>query len=208
MYRVILIAVPGAGKSTILKRVSENVENLSIVNFGDVMFEEARKVGIRSRDDMRKLMDSESYIMLQEKAAEKIGGINGRVIVDTHAAVKTPKGYYPGLPPNVTQRIRPRAIIFLEFRPEDILARRLKDNVAGIRKREGETIEEIEEHQRVSIAYAIASSTYSSSYFVKLSFRYPEAYPFQHVDDAASKLIHYLSSLEEEHKAHSPETIR
>ncbi|MEM0381903.1 MAG: adenylate kinase [Nitrososphaerota archaeon] len=208
MYKVVLIAVPGAGKSTIMKRVSERVERLVVVNFGDVMFEEARKLGIGSRDDMRRLMDSESYIRLQEKAAERIGAINGRVIVDTHAAVKTPKGYYPGLPPVVTQKIRPRAIIFLEFRPEDILARRQKDNVAGVRRREHETLEEIEEHQKTSIAYAIAASNHSSSYFVKFSFRYAEAYPFQHVDDAASKLIHYLSSLEVEFRDQSPEAVR
>lgn len=196
MYRVVLIAVPGSGKSTILKKVAEKVENLTIVNFGDVMFDEARKIGVKSRDDMRRLMDSESYIDIQEKAAEFIGSLNGRVIIDTHAAIKTPHGYYPGLPPNVTNRIRPRAIILLEFRPEDILARRMKDNATGVRRREHESLEEIEEHQRASLTYAIAASTYSSSYFVKFSFRYPETFPFQHVEDAASKLTQYLSSLE------------
>lgn len=192
-----MIAVPGAGKSTILKRVSEKVADLKVVNFGDAMFEEARKLGVKSRDDMRRLVDPESYIKIQEMAAEAIGSMSGKIIVDTHAAIKTPRGYYPGLPPNVTQRIKPRAVIFLEFRPEDILARRLKDNTAGVRRREQESLEEIDEHQKVSIAYAAAASAYSLCYFVKFSLRYAETYPFQHVDDAASKLIHYLSSLEE-----------
>ncbi|MEM0444949.1 MAG: adenylate kinase [Nitrososphaerota archaeon] len=196
MYKVILIAVPGSGKSTILKRLSEKVENLTVVNFGDAMFEEASKRGVRSRDDMRRIMDSESYIRIQEKAAEALGSLIGKVIIDTHSAIKTPHGYYPGLPPYVTTRIKPRAIIFLEFRPEDILARRMKDNVAGVRRREHESLEEIEEHQHVSVMYAIAASTYSSSHFVKFSFRYPETYPYQHVEDASSKLAQYLSSIE------------
>ncbi|MCS7145247.1 MAG: adenylate kinase [Nitrososphaerota archaeon] len=196
MYKVILLAVPGAGKSTILKRISERVENVKIVNFGDVMFEEARKIGIKSRDDMRRLVDSDTYVRIQEKAAESIGSIEGKVVVDTHAAVKTPKGYYPGLPPHVTQRIKPLSIIFLDFRPEDIVARRMKDNTAGVRRREHESLEEIDEHQRISLSYAVAASAYSSCYFVKFSLRYAETYPFQHVDDAASKLIHYLATLE------------
>jgi len=195
MWKVIVIAVPGSGKSTILGRVSEAVESLVVVNFGDVMFEEAKRLGLRNRDEMRRIMDSETYISIQERAAEIIGGMNGRVIIDTHAAVKTSKGFYPGLPPRVLQLIKPKALVFLEFRPEDILARRQKDNLAGVRRREDESLEDIEEHQRVSFTYAIAASAYSRSYFVKYSLRYPESYPYQHVDDASSRLIHLLRQL-------------
>jgi adenylate kinase len=196
MFKVIVIALPGAGKTTILQRVSEQIKDLKLINFGDIMFEEARRsLGIASRDDMRRLMDSESYIRVQERAAEIIGGMSGKIVIDTHAAIKTVNGYYPGLPPTVTRLVRPKSIIFLEFRPEDIINRRMKDSAAGVRRREHESIEEIEEHQRISLMFAVASATYSSCYFVKFSLRYPETYPYQHVDDAASKLIQYLKSL-------------
>jgi adenylate kinase len=208
MYKVIVLALPGAGKTTILHRVAEQIKDLKIINFGDVMFEEARRLlAVGSRDDMRRLMDSESYVCIQQRAAEVLGGLSGKIVIDTHAAIRTLNGYYPGLPPTVTQLIRPRSVIFLEFRPEDIISRRIKDNVAGIRRREHESIEEVEEHQRISMIFAIASATYSSAYLVKISLRYPETYPYQHVDDAASRLTQYLRSLEKGTYV-SSETVR
>jgi adenylate kinase len=50
MFKVIVIALPGAGKTTILQRVSEQIKDLKLINFGDIMFEEARRsLGIASR---------------------------------------------------------------------------------------------------------------------------------------------------------------
>ena len=45
--------VPGVGKSTVMAAAVEY--GYKIVNFGTIMFEEARKEGVADRDDMRKL---------------------------------------------------------------------------------------------------------------------------------------------------------
>ncbi len=201
MVRVVVLAVPGAGKTTIFKKLTEMRPDVKILNFGDLMFKEAAVIyGLKSRDEMRSKIPFDSYRELQELAAENISRQDGTIIVDTHAAVKTPYGYYPGIPSTVVAKLRPHSIIFLEYRPEDIAARRAKDETAGIRSRGAESYQEIEEHQAIALTYAIAASNAASCYFNRFSFRYPEAYPFQHVNDAAEKIKTHVELLEAMYK--------
>jgi adenylate kinase len=197
MVRVIVLAVPGAGKTTIFKKLTELRPDIKILNFGDLMYKEAATLyGIKSRDEMRSKIPFDAYRDLQELAADSIAKQSGTIIVDTHAAVKTPYGYYPGLPLSVVAKMKPHSIVFLEYRPEDIAARRAKDETAGIRTRGTESYQEIEEHQMVAMTYAIAASNAASCYFNRFSFRYPEAYPYQHVNDAAEKIKAHVELLE------------
>ncbi len=196
MVRVIVTAVPGSGKTTVLNKVKEKEPEVVVTNLGTVMFEIAReRYNITSRDDMRKVIPVEEYRAIQVEAAERIGRMEGKVLVDTHALIKTPVGYYPGLPPPLLDAIKPHAIVFLDFRPEDILERRKKDEDV-MRSRGLEPLEEIEEHQRLSEMAAIAAATYSSSYYLKFSCRYPQSYPYQHAEELSDRLIDYLKRLE------------
>jgi adenylate kinase len=78
MVKIIVTAVPGAGKSTILKRVVEKIPSIKIVNFGDIMLEEASKrFGINDRDELRKKLNFKDYKILQEDAAKIIAGMEG-----------------------------------------------------------------------------------------------------------------------------------
>ncbi|MCF8884533.1 MAG: adenylate kinase [Nitrososphaerota archaeon] len=200
MVKVIVTAVPGAGKTTILQKVSEKLKDIKIINFGDIMFEEAKKkFGISSRDEMRVKIGLHEYRLLQEAAGEIIGRMDGDIIIDTHASVKTPYGYYPGLPSKVLEEIKPDAIVFLEFRPEDILARRVKDlaktESEGKRIREVERIEDVEEHQRISREMAAAAANHISCYFQVIRFLEPQKYPYQHAEEGASKIIELVEKL-------------
>jgi adenylate kinase len=196
LVRVIVTAVPGSGKTTVLNMVKEKAPEVVVTNLGTVMFEIAReRYNIASRDEMRKVIPVEEYRTIQVEAAERIGRMEGKVLVDTHALIKTPVGYYPGLPPPLLNAIKPHAIVFLDFRPEDILERRRKDEDV-LRSRGLESLEEIEEHQRLSEMAAIAAATYCASYYLKLSCRYPQSYPYQHAEELSVKLIDYLKRLE------------
>jgi adenylate kinase len=196
LVRVIVTAVPGSGKTTVLNMVKEKAPDVVVTNLGTVMFEIAReRYNIASRDDMRKVIPIEEYRAIQVEAAERIGRMEGKVLVDTHALIKTPVGYYPGLPPPLLNAIKPHAIVFFDFRPEDILERRRKDEDV-LRSRGLESLEEIEEHQRLSEMAAIAAAAYCSSYYLKLSCRYPQSYPYQHAEELSAKLIDYLKRLE------------
>ena len=51
MSIVIVTGVPGVGKSTVMNSAKDFGYN--IVNFGTTMFEEGKKEGVSSRDDLR-----------------------------------------------------------------------------------------------------------------------------------------------------------
>ena len=154
--RIVATGVPGVGKTSIMERVA-NKMNLSIVNYGSVMFEVAKSQGlVEDRDQIRKL-PVESQRLIQEKAAEKIYEM-GDIIVDTHCTIKTPEGYYPGLPEWVLKKLKPDRILLVEATKEEIANRRSNDKS---RVRDAETEDEIDEHQRmnryVAMAYSILS---------------------------------------------------
>lgn len=202
MVRVVVVAVPGAGKSTILKKVMEKVPTLKIVNFGDYMFEEAKKsLGISDRDEMRKKISPMDYKDLQEKAASEIAKLEGDLMIDTHAAIKTPFGYYPGLPSRVAEILKIDAIVVLEFRPEDILQRRMKDlktESTQRRIREIEHAEEIQEHQNVGREFAAAAANHVCCYLLCLKFLEPQKYPYQHAEEAAAAIADLIKKLKGE----------
>jgi len=128
---VIIVGIPGVGKTTVVSRVVELLKQknvkVSVSIFGSVMFEEAKKKGVQSRDDLRKLSVKEQR-ELQSMAARTIASIHdGVVIVDTHAFISTKEGFYPGLPHNVLEILNPDSFIMITARSEEIYNRRMTD---------------------------------------------------------------------------------
>ena len=195
--KIFVVALPGSGKSTTLKKLSEVLPEVKVVNFGDLMYEEACSLyGVKHRDDMRRMLKLWDYRELQIRAARRIASMEGVVVVDTHSIIKTPWGFYPGLPSEVVRIVRPDAVIHLEFRPEDIQARRMKD--AGERKRgEEESLEEIENDQKISRQYAITASNEGMAYLKILRYYYEQAYPFQHAEEAARDIAEIIKKLQQ-----------
>ncbi|MEM1599588.1 MAG: adenylate kinase [Sulfolobaceae archaeon] len=134
----IVTGIPGVGKTTVLSKVSEILQEKSIphkiVNYGDYMLNTAIKNGyVNNRDEIRKLsVDKQKE--LQALAARKIVedlsdlGKNGLGFVDTHAVIRTPSGYLPGLPKYVIEILSPNVIFLLESDPKIILDRQKRDN--------------------------------------------------------------------------------
>ena len=86
---IIVMGLPGAGKTTVLKGVKSEHK---ILNYGDIMFEiEKEKYGIKDRDEMRKL-PVEKQKEVQKLVSEKLSKETGKVILDTHCSVNTPGG--------------------------------------------------------------------------------------------------------------------
>lgn len=128
---VIIVGIPGVGKTTVVSRVVELLKQknikVTVSIFGSVMFEEAKKKGVQSRDDLRKLSVKEQR-ELQSMAARTIASISdGVVIVDTHAFISTKEGFYPGLPHNVLEILNPDSFIMITARSEEIYNRRMTD---------------------------------------------------------------------------------
>uniref|UniRef100_A0A7J3G5A0 Adenylate kinase n=1 Tax=Caldiarchaeum subterraneum TaxID=311458 RepID=A0A7J3G5A0_CALS0 len=194
--KVIVTALPGSGKTTTIKKVVEKMPSLVVVNYGDLMFEEASKLyGISHRDDMRKKLGLRDYQRLQMSAAERIEAMNN-VVVDTHSVIKTPFGYYPGLPSEAVRIMNPHLIVFLDCRPEDILSRRLKDVAEGVdRKRETESVEAIEADQQMSKFFVAAAANTAACYLKVVSLRYEQRRPFEHAEAAAEEIVQTIKSL-------------
>lgn len=160
--KVIITGVPGVGKTTVVnealkKLKSEGIEYQSL-NFGTFMFDVAKADNIvKDRDQMRTL-DRAVQKGLQQKAGKAIAAISGNVLIDTHASVKTPKGYLAGLPEWVLREIMPDIIVLVETDDDQILMRRLTDET---RSRDKEGSRSIAEHQQFnrSIAAAYAMLT-------------------------------------------------
>jgi adenylate kinase len=95
---------------------------------------------------------------LQQRAAQAIAQITGNVLIDTHASVKTPKGYLAGLPEWVLREIMPDTIVLVETDDDQILMRRLTDET---RSRDKEGSRSIVEHQQfnrsIAASYAMLS---------------------------------------------------
>ena len=130
--RIILVGIPGVGKTTILSKMVEILKNhqktVSVISFGTLMFEVAKENGLKDRDDLRKLPVHEQQ-HLQKITAEKISTYPEQVlIVDTHAFINSPEGYYPGLPEHVLKIIKPTNFVSVSAKPEEIYNRRMKDN--------------------------------------------------------------------------------
>lgn len=129
--KVVIVGIPGVGKTTIVSNVLELLKekkiSASVSIFGTVMFEEAKRMGIKNRDELRKLSVPRQK-ELQSMAAKKIASIKDDVvIVDTHAFISTKEGFYPGLPHNVLEILMPDTFIMITARPEEIYNRRMKD---------------------------------------------------------------------------------
>jgi adenylate kinase len=130
--KIILVGIPGVGKTTLLTTMVEilkdHKKNVVVINYGSLMFDVAKENGLTDRDQLRKLSVSEQQ-RLQKLAAEQISNHEEEVvIIDTHAFINSPEGYYPGLPEHVLKIIKPTNFVSVSAKPEEIYNRRMKDD--------------------------------------------------------------------------------
>jgi len=130
--KIVIVGIPGVGKTTVVNKIAEKLnqqnKSVSVHSFGTVMFEEAKKSGVQSRDELRKL-NVDQQKNLQKKAAETIANSQEDVIIiDTHAFISTKEGFYPGLPNYLIQILKPTHFIAITAKPQEIYDRRTNDD--------------------------------------------------------------------------------
>ena len=162
----IVVGIPGVGKTTVITKTKDILlqsgYNTTVIVFGSVMLSEAKKMGIGDRDQIRKLSLAGQQ-NLQNLAADYICSVKeDLVIVDTHLFIRTSSGFFPGIPQNVIQKLKPRNLILITATPEEILARRAKDES---RNRDMVSIEEIKKELGLSISMISTISILSGSAF-------------------------------------------
>ena len=162
----IVVGIPGVGKTTVITKTKDILlqsgYNTTVVVFGSVMLSEAKKTGIVDRDQIRKLSLAGQQ-NLQNLAADYICSVKeDLVIVDTHLFIRTSSGFFPGIPQNVVQKLKPRNLILITATPEEILARRAKDES---RNRDMVSIEQIKKELGLAISMIATISILSGSAF-------------------------------------------
>jgi len=182
--KIVIVGIPGVGKTTLVSKLVEILEaqskTVTVVSFGTVMFEEAKKKGIHDRDELRKL-PMEQQQEFQKMAGETIAQLNDNfVIIDTHAFISTPSGFYPGLPEYVLKIIKPANFISVSAKPEEIYNRRMTDET---RKRDKITIDGIKKEMSTQESMLAACSVLSGSPMKQILNREGK------VDEAAEKVI-------------------
>jgi adenylate kinase len=188
---VILTGVPASGGTTVTKKAIEVLEGhgqqLTMVTYSDVMLEEASRRGwANARDDIRKLDPSEQRD-LQKTAARSISEMDSTgLVVDTHATVRTPRGYLPGLPTWVLDELKPELIIVVESAPGEIIRRR---NADKSRQRDAQDAMAVQQHQDVNKAICMAYAAYSGA-TVKILQN-----PDGRLDEAVAELVLTLQGL-------------
>ena len=154
MNTIILVGIPGSGKSSILKETVRQIPSVHVANYGDKMLEIASSEGL-TRDMLRKMAIKDQQ-KIGVKAAKKIMREKQAItIVDTHALIRTDIGFCPGLPREVLEILEPKALAWIECPPSVIVQRRSKD---ASRSRDEESEEELALHQELTRAYLTSCS--------------------------------------------------
>ena len=167
--RVIIVGIPGVGKSSVISLAIEQLKQkgkkATIAVFGTVMLEEAHKMGVKNRDELRK-MSLGKQRDLQEKAAKRISEIEDSiVIIDTHLFIKTIEGYYPGLPMYLLDIIKPTHFFMVIAEAGEIVNRRKSDKS---RVRDIVAVEDIQDELDILRVMIASSSILTGSPFIAI----------------------------------------
>lgn len=186
--RVIVVGVPGVGKTTVITQAADQLNQsgskTQVVIFGSVMLEEAKKMGIKDRDEMRKFSVT-TQRRLQEMAARSISAVQRtNLVIDTHLFIKTNEGRYPGIPRSLLDILSPSHLVMISADPEEIFARRMKDDT---RNRDLISIDDIKIDLDVATMMIAASSVLTGAPF-KIIFNHKDG-----LDDAVSEMVGLMS---------------
>jgi adenylate kinase len=158
MALVIVMGLPGAGKSTVLSAVKKT--GWKLVNWGDMQFSIAQQAGLVSnRDELRKLAP-EQQKKVQQEVGKGLSGMKGNVVLDTHCSISTPKGYLPGLPLSILSKLSVSQLVLITAPISEIMSRR-KSDATRIRDSDAESsLREHDDMNRFFLAsYAMATGS-------------------------------------------------
>jgi adenylate kinase len=155
--RVIVVGIPGVGKTTVVQGVVSGLEGAKLVTFGTLMFEAAKSLGwAKDRDEMRKMPVGKQK-RLQKMAATRIARMKGKaILVDTHLFIRTPEGFWPGLPFEVVRTMKPTHLVLVVAAPEEIAKRRSADPT---RARDAVNLDGLREELEIAKNFLTVSST-------------------------------------------------
>ncbi len=123
----VISGVPGVGASEVCRLARQQLgDAYKLLNFGDVMLEEAIAQELVSRRADLGTLSRQEIHRLQRRAGEFIASAarTNAVLVNTHFAVATAHGFLPGLRAEVLADLDPTRLVLVEANAETIADRR------------------------------------------------------------------------------------
>jgi len=156
---IIVMGLPGAGKTTVLTKAQAERPEYKILNYGTLMFEIAKEqYNVQNRDQIRTL-SPEQQKEIQRAVGERLAKEDGKIILDTHCSVLNPgkRFYLPGLPYSLLKHLDVEMLVLITGDIKDIAERRAKDR-SRVRSIDPSEIEEHDQVNRMMLAsYAVLS---------------------------------------------------
>lgn len=153
-----VVGVPGVGKTSLCKKLSEKVDYPHI-NYGDLMLKIARKKNLAETEDELFSLPIQIQYQIWKEAALQIKE-QKKALIDLHGLDQSPIGYILSLPVKI---IKPSLIILIESPPELILLRRKLD----AKKRIKDTIKTLSEHiEMLRISMMISSAMIGCTLYI------------------------------------------
>jgi adenylate kinase len=116
------------------------------------MFSLAKEKGYADHRDKVRAMPQERQREVQSAMFDALAKERGKVIFDTHSAIKTPEGYLAGIPHDRIPSLDIACFIYITAPPEQIVERRMLDRS---RSRDEDSVEKLREHDMKNIEYLL-----------------------------------------------------
>jgi adenylate kinase len=193
--KLVVSAVKGAGKTTAIKFALEKKSDIKVITVGNYFEKAYQKLGLK-RDQGDKAVSKEQHKKIQIESFKMIiEEIKNQknVIIDTNLFFTKSEGFFPGLPDFILEKLKPDAVLIMEYKPEFILTRREKDIKAIGRERSASlTVEGIEFEQTVQRHYAFVCSGLTGCTVKTIRREEPEKYEFQHNKENAEEILKFF----------------
>lgn len=126
--KYVIMGLPGVGKTSVVKEVL-NKTNLKHLHWGNLSEKVAKEMGVIKNIDELRNSDPQKQIDVRNEVVKEILEVarNGDILIETHAALKGPHGYFPGLTQEIIKEINPDVFIVVEAGAEFIMKRRKGD---------------------------------------------------------------------------------
>lgn len=127
----IVFGIQGVGKSAILDGVQQKAD-IERIYWGGITEEVVTKENLVTDIDLIRKLDVPTQKRIQAQVAEivkqKIAvSTKQDIVIETHAALKTPQGFMPCLNQKIIDEIKPDVLIIIEANAENIFTRRMND---------------------------------------------------------------------------------
>jgi len=186
--KYIIFGIPGVGKTSVVNGVKLKTK-IRHLHWGDMTFETAKKMGLVTNRDELRILDLETQRRLRVVVAKEMMEISKQepnVLVETHAAVHTPQGYWPGLSINTLEEFKPDCFIYLYARPEHVFERRLKDDTRW--RKDETTIDNVTEALNINRVIVVTYAVLVSGTFIEVENKEGELeYAINTISDLIAK---------------------